>query len=70
MIREVLEGKEHPAMSAVVLNAAAALVVARNLAPEQATASARESIQTGRAAQALAQLVTLSNALPEAASNR
>lgn len=48
-ITTILGGGEHPATEAIVLNAAAALVVARALAPREAAAEARDAIRSGRA---------------------
>jgi anthranilate phosphoribosyltransferase len=57
MIRAVLSGEAHPARSAVVLNAAAALCVARDLSPRDARDAAEASITSGRAKGALAALI-------------
>jgi anthranilate phosphoribosyltransferase len=48
-ITAILEGETHPATEAIVLNAAAALVVARALAPREAAEAARDAIGSGRA---------------------
>jgi anthranilate phosphoribosyltransferase len=48
-ITTILEGKPHPASEAIVLNAAAALVVARGTAPRDAANEARDALQSGRA---------------------
>lgn len=48
-IRSILDGSPHPASEAIVLNAAAALVVARGLPPREAAGEAREVIRSGRA---------------------
>lgn len=45
----ILRGERHPARDAVVLNAAAALVVARDAAPRDAAAMAADAIAAGRA---------------------
>jgi len=45
----MLEGRPHPAREAVVLNAAAALVVATGVAPRDAAAEARDALASGRA---------------------
>lgn len=52
-IRRILEGAAHPATEAIVLNAAAALVVARGLTPRDAAGEAREVIRSGRARETL-----------------
>jgi anthranilate phosphoribosyltransferase len=48
-ITRILEGAPHPAAEAILLNAAAALVVARGSLPREAAAEAREAIRSGRA---------------------
>ncbi len=48
-IRAILEGRPHPATEAIVLNAAAALVVARGMPPREAANEVREIIRSGRA---------------------
>ncbi|MDF2693503.1 MAG: Anthranilate phosphoribosyltransferase [Labilithrix sp.] len=53
-IRKILEGADHPASEAIVLNAAAALVVARRSSPRDAAAEARDAIRSGRARATLA----------------
>ncbi|MFO0660590.1 MAG: anthranilate phosphoribosyltransferase [Polyangiaceae bacterium] len=62
MILTVLELKPHPARDAVVLNAAAALCVARGLAPRDARELAESSLASGQAREALSRLVALSRA--------
>jgi anthranilate phosphoribosyltransferase len=52
-ITTILAGGAHPASEAIVLNAAAALVVARGLAPRDAAAEARDAIASGRATRTL-----------------
>jgi anthranilate phosphoribosyltransferase len=54
IIEMVLDGADHPARDAFVLNAAAALVVALELAPKAATDRAREALASGDAKQVLA----------------
>jgi anthranilate phosphoribosyltransferase len=49
VIVHILEGREHPATEAIVLNAAAALVVARRASPPHAASEARDAIRSGRA---------------------
>jgi anthranilate phosphoribosyltransferase len=53
VLQTVLSGGDHPATDAFVLNAAAALVVAKRLAPKAAAESARDSLASGRAKQVL-----------------
>jgi anthranilate phosphoribosyltransferase len=48
-IESILRGEPHPARSAVVLNAAAAAVVARALAPKDAAAEVETALSSGRA---------------------
>ena len=48
-IETILRGQRHPARDAVILNAAAALVVARRLLPAEAAAAAREALDDGSA---------------------
>ena len=55
-IRQILSAKPHPARNAVILNAAAALVVARNLDEKAAATRARKLIDTGSALQKLHEL--------------
>lgn len=57
-ITRILEGSEHPATEAIVLNAAAALVVARGASPRDAAAEARDAIRSGRAKAKLASWIT------------
>jgi anthranilate phosphoribosyltransferase len=52
-IEQILRGEPHPARGAVVLNAAAALVVARGLPLRDAAAEAERSISSGSALAAL-----------------
>lgn len=52
-IERILRGEPHPATDAVVLNAAAALVVARGLAPRAAAENVRELIASGAALRTL-----------------
>ena len=63
ILRDLLEGKQGPQRDVVLLNAAAALA-AGGLADDMAGGSevARESIDSGRARQALERLVEVSNA--------
>jgi anthranilate phosphoribosyltransferase len=48
-IKRILDGSDHPATEAIILNAAAALVVTRNVSPRDAAAEARDAILSGRA---------------------
>jgi anthranilate phosphoribosyltransferase len=48
-IESILRGEPHPARSAIVLNAAAAAVVARGLAPKDAAAEVESALTSGRA---------------------
>ncbi|MBK7586791.1 MAG: anthranilate phosphoribosyltransferase [Myxococcales bacterium] len=48
-IASMLAGEPHPAVDALVLNAAAALVVAEQISPLSAAARARETLLSGRA---------------------
>ena len=48
-IEQVLENRPHPATDALVLNAAAALVVAEGLEPRAAAQRARDALASGRA---------------------
>ncbi len=52
-LEQVLAGEPHPATDAFVLNAAAALVIAREISPREAADLARETIASGRARGAL-----------------
>ena len=52
----ILNNVPHPARDAVLLNAAASLVVALGLDPKAATASARHALESGAAAETLANL--------------
>jgi anthranilate phosphoribosyltransferase len=52
-LEAILSNVPHPATDAVLLNAAAALVVAEEIAPKVATAKARQLIQSGAAKQKL-----------------
>jgi anthranilate phosphoribosyltransferase len=51
----ILRGEPHPARSAIVLNAAAAVVVARGTEPKAATAEVERALSTGRAVAKLEQ---------------
>ncbi len=62
VLEAILRNEEHPAKDAILLNAAAALVVALGLPPQAATARAREVLQSGAASEALARLKRAANA--------
>ena len=49
VIEEILDGEPHDAADAIILNAAAALVVARDVTPREATQEARIAIRDGKA---------------------
>jgi anthranilate phosphoribosyltransferase len=49
----LLDGAAHPAAEAIVLNAAATLVIVRDLAPRLAAEQAREALRGGAARRAL-----------------
>ncbi len=53
VLEDVLSGRPHAATDAFVLNAAAALVVAEQLAPRAAVDRVREALETGKAADTL-----------------
>ena len=53
-ITNILGGEAHAATEAIVLNAAAALVVARGVEPREAAAEARDAIRSGSARERLA----------------
>ncbi|HMJ09801.1 MAG TPA: anthranilate phosphoribosyltransferase [Polyangiaceae bacterium] len=52
-LQTVLSGEPHPAADAFVLNAAAALVIAKRMPPRQAADSAREALASGAAKRAM-----------------
>jgi anthranilate phosphoribosyltransferase len=56
VLEGILRGEEHPARDAIVLNAAAALVVAQGLEPKAATARASAVLASGAASEALDRL--------------
>ncbi|HKQ68719.1 MAG TPA: anthranilate phosphoribosyltransferase [Polyangiaceae bacterium] len=58
-IEAILRGDPHPARGAIVLNAAAALVVARGVEPKAAAIDADQAIASGRAAATLQKWKTL-----------
>ncbi len=54
VLEQILTGTDHPALPALILNAAAALVVARDLSPRAATTIVEQVLQTGAAKNKLA----------------
>ncbi|MET0795139.1 MAG: anthranilate phosphoribosyltransferase, partial [Polyangiaceae bacterium] len=62
VLEAILRNEEHPAKDAVLLNAAAALVVALGLEPKAATARARQVLQSGAASESLERLKRAANA--------
>ena len=56
VLEAILRNEAHPAKDAILLNAAAALVVALGLEPKAATERAREALSSGAASEALARL--------------
>lgn len=52
-ITRIVGGEPHPATDAIVLNAAAALVVARGISPREAARAARDAVDAGRAKETL-----------------
>ena len=56
VLESILRGEDHPARDAILLNAAAALVVALELEPKAATDRARSVLKSGAAGEALARL--------------
>jgi len=56
VLESILRGEDHPARDAILLNAAAALVVALGIEPKAATERAREVLKSGAAIDALDRL--------------
>ncbi|MES1175082.1 MAG: anthranilate phosphoribosyltransferase [Myxococcales bacterium] len=56
VLESILRNEEHPAKDAILLNAAAALVVALGMPPKVATERARQVLQSGAASESLARL--------------
>jgi len=56
VLETILRNEPHPARDAILLNAAAALVVALGLEPKAATERARGALESGAAAESLARL--------------
>jgi anthranilate phosphoribosyltransferase len=66
LLRQVLDGEAGPRREVVVLNAAAAILAAGKVDQwDRAIATARESLDSGRARQALSRLVEASKAPPQ-----
>ena len=63
--KEILAGKKGPARDAVVLNAAAALHVAKEIPMQDAVKLAEELIDSGKAQKKLEEFVSLANKLAE-----
>lgn len=63
--KEILAGKKGPARDAVVLNAAAALHVAKEIPMQDAVKLAEELIDSGKAQKKLEEFVSLTNKLAE-----
>jgi anthranilate phosphoribosyltransferase len=62
IVRDILSGKEQGAkLDAVLLNAGAALHIARGITIEEGIAQAREAITSGKAAATLEQIIQVSN---------
>ena len=61
MISQVLNGVHHPARPAVILNSAAALCVAKNMAPREGATMATDAIDSGKALAVLRSLVDRTN---------
>ena len=63
--KEILAGKKGPARDAVVLNAAAALHVAKEIPMQDAVKLAEELLDGGKAQKKLEEFVSLTNKLAE-----
>lgn len=61
IVRNILKGETGPKMDAVLLNAGAALHIAKGYSIEEGIKEAREAIMSGRALKQLEDFVTLSN---------
>lgn len=61
-LEDILKNRAHPARDAILLNAAAALVVALDIEPKAATARARTALESGAAAESLQRLRRAANA--------
>jgi len=62
VLEAILKNEAHPARDAILLNAAAALVVALDIQPKAATARARAALESGAAAESLQRLRRAANA--------
>jgi len=62
VLEAILKNEPHPARDAILLNAAAALVVALDIEPKAATARARAALESGAAAESLQRLRRAANA--------
>ena len=60
-LEAILRNEDHPAKDAILLNAAAALVVALGISPKAATERARHVLQSGAAGESLARLKQAAN---------
>lgn len=61
VLEAILRNEDHPAKDAILLNAAAALVVALDISPKAATERARHVLQSGAASESLARLKQAAN---------
>ncbi len=61
IVRRILEGEKGPKTDAVILNAGAAIHIARGCSIEEGIAAAREAIEDGRALTQLQRFIELSN---------
>ena len=61
VLESILKNEAHPARDAILLNAAAALVVALDLEPKVATERARHALESGAAAESLQRLRRAAN---------
>lgn len=70
VLESILKNEAHPARDAVLLNAAAALVVALDIEPQAATARAQAALESGAAAESLQRLRRAANARRSEATGR
>jgi anthranilate phosphoribosyltransferase len=70
VLEAILKNEAHPARDAILLNAAAALVVALGIEPKAATARARAALESGAAAESLQRLRRAANARRTAPAGR
>lgn len=68
VLEAILRNEDHPAKDAILLNAAAALVVALGIPPKEATERAREALQSGAASESLSRLKRAAHARREQAA--